>query len=70
MHTVFDYAGLDVDKHVRIDERFFRPHEVPVLLGDPSKAKKILDWEPKVDFHNLAQMMYEADLKELFQRGM
>tara|TARA_B100000131_G_scaffold321615_1_gene372865 strand:+ start:226 stop:1230 length:1005 start_codon:yes stop_codon:yes gene_type:complete len=70
LHTVFDYAGLDVDKHVRIDERFFRPHEVPVLLGDPSKAKKILDWEPKVDFHNLAQMMYEADLKELFQRGM
>ena len=43
--------------------RLFRPHEVPLLLGDPSKAKKNLDWDPKVNLDELALMMYEADLK-------
>ena len=39
----------------------FRPHEVPYLLGNPAKAKKQLNWEPKVDFKKLAEMMYDAD---------
>ena len=65
LHEVFDYAGLDVDKYVEIDERLFRPHEVPLLLGDPTKAKEKLDWEPKVKFRELARMMYDEDLKSI-----
>jgi len=65
LYEVFDYAGLDVDKHVRIDSRLFRPHEVPLLLGDPSKAKQKLGWEPKVKFKELAHMMYNEDLKSI-----
>jgi GDPmannose 4,6-dehydratase len=70
LETVFEQAGLSIEKHVRIDERLFRPHEVPLLLGDPTKAKKILNWEPKVNFKELAAMMYEADLKDLFRKGI
>ena len=62
LHEVFDIAGLDVEKHVEIDERLFRPHEVPLLLGDASKAKKNLGWESSVDMTGLARMMYESDL--------
>jgi len=65
LQCVFDHAGLDVSKHVSIDSRLFRPHEVPILLGDATKAKKVLDWEPKVKFKDLAKMMYDADLNEL-----
>ena len=64
LQEVFEVAGLSIDKHIRIDKRFFRPHEVPFLLGDPSKAKKVLNWTPKIKFHELARMMYEADLLE------
>jgi|TARA_R100001594_G_scaffold25947_2_gene50655 GDPmannose 4,6-dehydratase len=65
LQIVFDYAGLDIDKYVKIDERLFRPHEVPLLLGDATKAKEKLGWEPKVDFEGLAKMMYDADLRAL-----
>ena len=67
LQVVFDYAGLDIDKYVKIDERLFRPHEVPLLLGDATKAKEKLGWEPKVDFEGLAKMMYDEDLKELIK---
>lgn len=66
LHEVFDYAGLSVEKHLETDKRLFRPHEVPLLLGDATKAKKVLDWEPKVKFKELAQMMYDEDLRRLF----
>jgi GDPmannose 4,6-dehydratase len=69
LETVFEHAGLSVEKHVQIDERLFRPHEVPLLLGDPAKAKEKLGWEPKIKFKELAAMMYEADLKLLFEKG-
>ena len=59
LHEVFEYAGLDVNAYVEIDERLFRPHEVPLLLGDPAKAKEKLGWEPKVKFKELARMMYD-----------
>jgi GDPmannose 4,6-dehydratase len=62
LNHVFEYADLgDPDKYIHIDARLFRPHEVPYLLGDPSKAKKKLNWEPKVNFKQLAEMMYDAD---------
>jgi len=65
LECVFDHAGLSVEKYVEIDPRLFRPNEVPYLLGDASKAKKALGWEPEVTFEGLAEMMYEADLKEI-----
>lgn len=64
LNYVFQYAGLnDVEKYVKIDSRLFRPHEVPYLLGNPTKAKEQLGWEPKTDFRRLAEMMYDADYK-------
>ena len=65
LHEVFDAAELDVQKYVEIDPRLFRPHEVPLLLGDPSKAERQLGWKPRITFKKLAKMMYEADLESL-----
>lgn len=60
---VFQYLDLDWQKYVKIDERYFRPTEVDLLLGDYSKAKRILNWEPKVTFQQLIKMMADADMK-------
>jgi len=65
LEVVFEHAGLDIEKHVEIDERLFRPQEVPLLLGDPSKARNKLGWTPKVGFEELAKIMYESDLKKI-----
>jgi len=61
------FALLDLDwkEYVRYDPRYERPAEVDLLLGDPSKAKRILNWEPKVTFKELVKMMVEADFKEI-----
>ena len=61
LDEVFGILKLDWKKHVEIDPRYFRPAEVDLLLGDPSKAKKKLGWEPKVTFKTLAKMMTESD---------
>ena len=63
LQAAFDYAGLDWKKHVEIDKRYFRPTEVDLLIGDSSKAKKILKWKPKVKFKELVRMMVDADIK-------
>ena len=63
LRVVFELADLDINRYVEIDARLFRPNEVPLLLGDASKAKERLGWSPKVDFFGLAQMMYESDLE-------
>ena len=63
LYHVFDHAGLSVDECVEIDERLFRPHEVPLLLGDATKAKEKLGWIPKVNLKKLADLMYESDLQ-------
>ena len=68
LNEVFAHAGLDVNKHVKIDERLFRPHEVPVLLGDPTKAKDKLGWEPTTKFRDLAKLMYESDYKNILDK--
>lgn len=62
LEKVFEIAGLSIDDHVEIDPRLFRPHEVPHLLGDFTKAKSILKWCPETDFETLAEMMYKEDL--------
>jgi len=68
LNEVFDIAGLDVDKHLIIDERLKRPHEVPWLEGDYKKAREHLKWSPKTTFKDLAKLMYEADLKMLSEK--
>ena len=65
LYKVFDIAGLDVEKYVEIDQRLFRPHEVPLLLGDATKAKEAIGWEYEVNLDELATMMYENDLQAL-----
>lgn len=60
----FDHVGLDWKKFVKIDKNFYRPAEVNLLIGDYSKAKKILKWEPKVNFKELVKMMVDSDLAE------
>ena len=61
LESVFHAASLPIEGNVEIDERLFRPHEVPLLLGDPAKAKDKLGWEPEIKFAQLAQMMYHSD---------
>ena len=65
LRIVFSIAGIDEQKHVEIDERLYRPHEVPLLLGDATKARKKLNWKPRYDVYELAKEMYEEDLKRL-----
>jgi GDPmannose 4,6-dehydratase len=60
---VFTKLGLDYSKYVRIDEKYYRPAEVDILLGDPTKAIQQLGWKPKVSFNGLIDMMVESDLK-------
>ncbi len=60
----FSCAGLDWEKYVEVDKKFIRPNDVEYLLGDPSKAKRELGWQPKVSFKELVKMMVEADLEK------
>ncbi len=59
----FSHAGLDWKDFVQVDPKYFRPAEVDMLLGDASKARRVLGWEPKVTFTELAHMMVDADLE-------
>jgi GDPmannose 4,6-dehydratase len=63
LDEVFGYLGLDWKEYVEIDSRYLRPTEVDVLLGDSTKAKKVLGWEPKVTFKELARIMVDEDMK-------
>lgn len=58
----FHLAGLDPDQHILVDERYYRPQEVPHLQGDSSKAKSVLGWKPRHTFEQLVKMMYLSDL--------
>jgi len=63
LDVAFDKVGLDWNQYVEIDPRYFRPAEVDLLLGDSSKAQKLLNWHPRVNFEQLAAMMIDADRK-------
>lgn len=63
LETAFDYVGLDWAKYTKHDDRYNRPSEVDQLLGDASKARRVLGWEPKVTFKGLVKMMMDADLE-------
>jgi len=62
LEVAFNRLQLDWQKHVKIDSKYYRPTEVDLLIGDASKAKHELGWEPKVRFEELANMMVDADL--------
>lgn len=63
--VAFAHAGLDPDAHVEIDPKYYRPSEVDFLQGDPSKAKRVLGWEPRTTFEELARIMVDADIQLL-----
>jgi GDPmannose 4,6-dehydratase len=63
LDQAFGYLDLDWKPHVEVDPRYYRPAEVDVLLGDYSKAKRELGWEPEVTFPQLVQLMVDHDLK-------
>jgi GDPmannose 4,6-dehydratase len=68
VEAAFSHAGLDWRRHVSIDERYFRPAEVNDLRADPSKARKVLGWQPRVGFLELVRMMVDADIADLLRR--
>jgi GDPmannose 4,6-dehydratase len=65
VEIAFDQAGVDWEPHVKIDDAFKRPAEVDLLVGDPTKAKRVLGWEPQTNFEQLIRLMVDADLKLL-----
>jgi GDPmannose 4,6-dehydratase len=66
LEEAFAYVGLDWQDYVDIDPRYFRPTEVDFLLGDASKARKALGWQPRVSFGELVRLMVDADLQALY----
>src|SRR5262249_50053434 len=67
LELAFAHAGLYWKDHVEIDPRYYRPTEVDLLIGDYSKAKKLLGWAPKTRFPDLVKLMVDADV-ELLRR--
>jgi GDPmannose 4,6-dehydratase len=65
LEAAFGHAGLDWNKFVEIDPRYYRPAEVELLIGDASKAKKQLGWQPKTKFSDLVKIMVDADIERL-----
>jgi len=61
----FEHAGLDWEQYVAVDPKFLRPAEVDQLIGDPTKAKEQLGWEPRTSFRELVEMMVDTDLERV-----
>ncbi|MGD1896584.1 MAG: GDP-mannose 4,6-dehydratase [Phormidesmis sp.] len=70
LDIAFQYVNLDWKDYVAFDERYLRPAEVDLLIGDPTKAKKALGWEPELDFPGLVKLMVDADLEALGEKPM
>ena len=62
--VAFDHVGLNFEDHIQVDERYRRPTEVDALIGDPSKAEKVLGWKAKTHWKELAKLMVDADLEK------
>jgi GDPmannose 4,6-dehydratase len=69
VRVAFDHVGLDPKDAVRVDPRFLRPAEVEHLIGDASRAREVLGWEPRTSFEEMIRMMVDADL-ELLSSGV
>jgi GDPmannose 4,6-dehydratase len=67
--TAFACVDLDWEQYVTLDKRFLRPAEVEILRGDPSKAKRVLAWEPEVSFEEMVRLMVERDLELVVRDG-
>ncbi len=67
--AAFACVDLDWEQYVKVDPRFYRPAEVDLLVGDASKARRVLGWQPSVTFNDLVRIMVEADLARLRQQG-
>ena len=67
--TAFACVDLDWEQYVTLDKRFLRPAEVEILRGDPSKAKRVLAWEPEVSFEEMVRLMVERDLQLVVRDG-
>ena len=65
VQIAFDFVGLDWEKYVEIDPKYFRPNEVDLLQGDASKAERTFGWRPKVKLQDLVKLMVDADIKLL-----
>jgi GDPmannose 4,6-dehydratase len=65
VEAAFEYVGLNWKDYVETNDRYKRPNEVPLLLGDASKAKKVLGWQPKKKFKEIVQAMVDYDLEHL-----
>jgi GDPmannose 4,6-dehydratase len=65
LELAFGYVNLNWEDYVRFDERYLRPAEVELLIGDPAKTKEKLDWQPSVNFEQLVRLMVDADLEAL-----
>jgi GDPmannose 4,6-dehydratase len=63
LELAFSYVNLDWQKYVEFDQRYLRPAEVDLLIGDPTKAQQKLGWKPSVTFKELVALMVEADLQ-------
>jgi GDPmannose 4,6-dehydratase len=63
LEVAFGHVGLDYHDYVEFDQKYTRPAEVDVLLGDATKAREVLGWKPEVDFQGLIKMMVEHDLE-------
>ena len=61
----FDHVGLDWQRHVRVAERYLRPAEVDLLIGDAARAHEVLGWKPEISFEDLVRMMVDADVAAL-----
>jgi len=76
LEIAFNYVDLDFEEFVQTSDKYLRPNEVDYLLGDPTKAKNLLGWEPKTSFKDLVEMMVKSDLnlaeqeKVLFDKGL
>jgi len=63
--AAFEHVGLNYKNHVEVDKRYVRPTEVDALVGDPSKAEKILGWKAKTHWKALAKLMVDADIEKI-----
>jgi len=68
LEVAFSYVDLDWQRHVEISQRYFRPAEVDLLMGDASKAKRLLGWQPTIGFEALVRLMVDADTRTLEQQ--
>ena len=65
VEEVFSYVGLNWERYVKIDPRYYRPTEVEDLIADSTKAKGILEWQPKINFRELVRIMVDADMRKM-----